>query len=113
MKLSPEEEAFLRHWIYDEAHYQDGAGPAKRLQVRQGVPPADLATLIAAGMPDPAEQEAAGRGPAPTEAPHWPWSDEAFRTRLGEARAFLEARHHGPASRVEAGRARPSGNPKR
>ncbi len=30
MKLSPEEENFLRHWIYDEAHYQEGQGPIRR-----------------------------------------------------------------------------------
>jgi hypothetical protein len=31
MRLSPEEETFLRHWMYDEVHYQNGTGPAKRL----------------------------------------------------------------------------------
>src|SRR5438067_13392062 len=63
MKLSPEEEAFLRHWMYDEVHYADGPGPAKQLQLHHGVAPADLALLIAAGIPDPADQEAAGSGP--------------------------------------------------
>ena len=61
MKLSPDEELFLRWWIYDEAHYLEAQGPAKRLQVTHGVRPADLATLIAAGMPDPAEQAADGK----------------------------------------------------
>jgi hypothetical protein len=44
MRLSPEEERFLRHWMHDEIHYQDQVGLAKRLQVKHGVPPADLAT---------------------------------------------------------------------
>ena len=35
MSLSHDEEMFLRHWIYDEAHYMEGVGPAKRLQVEQ------------------------------------------------------------------------------
>ncbi len=26
MRLSRDEEAFLRHWMYDEVHYQDGPG---------------------------------------------------------------------------------------
>ena len=33
MKLSRDEEVFLRHWMYDEVHYRDGQGPAKRLQL--------------------------------------------------------------------------------
>src|SRR5947209_15822652 len=45
MKLSPEEETFLRRWMYDEVHYQEGPGPAKRLQVAHRVPPADLAAI--------------------------------------------------------------------
>ena len=64
MKLSPEEELFLRQWIYDEAHYQDGQGPAKRLQLERRIPPADMALLIAAAIPDPAAQEAASLSPA-------------------------------------------------
>jgi hypothetical protein len=91
MRLSRDEEAFLRAWIYDEAHYQDGVGPAKRLQVQQGVKPADLAVLVAAALPDPAEQEAAGLGPPCTEAPAWPWTAETFRQRLAEARATLSS----------------------
>ena len=74
MRLSPEEEIFLRHWMHDEVHYQEGVGPAKRLQVQHQVPPAQLATIIAAAIPDPAEQEAAGIGPPPPEPPCWPWS---------------------------------------
>ena len=92
MKLSREEETFLRHWMYDEVHYQEGVGPAKRLQREHHVPPADLALLISAAMPNPADQEAAGVGPTPQQAPVWPWSGDAFQTRLSEARALLAQR---------------------
>jgi hypothetical protein len=102
MKLSREEETFLRHWIYDEAHYAAGPGPAKRLQVQHGAIPADLAVLIAAAFPDLAEQEAAGDGPPPAEAPTWPWSIETFRQRLAEARAALAQRSHGTPRGAEA-----------
>jgi hypothetical protein len=93
MRLSREEEVFLRHWIYDEAHYLDGPGPAKRLQVQHGVSPADVAVLIAATIPDPADQEAAGLGPPPAEGPRWPWSDEAFQRRVTAARDVLAEQH--------------------
>jgi hypothetical protein len=89
MKLSPDEEAFLRYWIYDEAHYQEGRGPAKRLQLEHRAIPVDLATLIAAAMPDPRDQEAAGIGPPPPGPPIWPWSEEEFCARLAEARDVL------------------------
>jgi hypothetical protein len=89
MKLSPDEERFLRHWMYDEWHYREGRGPAKRLQLEHRAIPADLATLIAAAIPDPAEQHAAGIGPPPSEPPRWPWTEESLRARLAEARAAL------------------------
>lgn len=89
MKLSRDEELFLRHWMYDEMHYQDGPGLAKRLQVQHRAIPADLATLIAAAIPDPADQEAAGLGPPPDEPPTWPWSEDALRARLLNARTAL------------------------
>ncbi len=92
MELFPEEKRFLRHWMYDEVHYQDGAGGAKRLQVEHRTAPADLAILIAAAFPDPIDQENAGNGPPPLEPPTWPWTEESLRTRVGEARAFLAAR---------------------
>jgi hypothetical protein len=88
LKLSRDEERFLRHWIYDEAHYRDGAGPAKRLQVEHGVVPADLASLAAAAMPDPEDQAAAADVP-PAGPPFWPWTRDALRARLAEARAAL------------------------
>src|SRR5262249_27868816 len=65
MKLSHDEEIFLRHWIFDEMHYCDGQGPAKRLQIAHRVRPADIAVLIAASIPDLAEQEAIAHGPPP------------------------------------------------
>jgi hypothetical protein len=71
MKLSRDEELFLRHWIYDEAHFREGVGPAKRLQVEHRVTPADLAAIIAAGIPDPQDQETAA-STSPTSAPRWP-----------------------------------------
>lgn len=89
MKLFPDEEALLRHWMYDETHYQDGRGPAKRLQLEHRAVPADLAILIAAAIPDLSEQEAAGLGPPPPEPPRWPWTDEKLRARLAEARDVL------------------------
>jgi len=66
MRLSRDEEVFLRHWMYDEVHYRDGQGPAKRLQVQHRAIPADLAILIAAAIPDPADPRAA-RDPARRE----------------------------------------------
>gem|GEM_PF-6170453 len=92
MILLRAEELFLRHWMYDEVHYQQGQGPAKRLQVEHCATPADLASLIAASMPDPAEQEVAGQGPPPTEPPSWPWSEEAWRARLLDVREILGER---------------------
>ncbi len=91
MKLSRDEESFLRHWMYDEVHYRDGQGPAKRLQLEHHVIPADLAVLVAAALPDPGDQEAAGLGPPPAELPTWPWSEDMLCTRLSEAKAVLFA----------------------
>jgi hypothetical protein len=93
MKLSRDEEVFLRHWIYDEVHYEEGRGPAKNLQIQHQAVPADLAVLIAAAMPDPVEQEAAGLGPPPAEPPSWPWSGDALRIRLDDARSALVLDH--------------------
>ena len=92
MRLSRDEELFLRHWIYDEAHFRDGVGPAKRLQVEHRVAPADLAALVAAAIPDPADQQHAATT-APPAAPRWPWDGDAFRARLAEARAALQSNH--------------------
>jgi hypothetical protein len=91
MKLSRDEELFLRHWIYDEAHFQNGVGPAKRLQVENRVAPANLAALVAAAMPDPVDQEAAATAP-PSSPPRWPWDGDALQLRLAEAQAALESR---------------------
>jgi len=97
MRLSPEEEQFLRHWMYDEVHYQDGPGAAKRLQLQHRVVPADLATLISAAIPDPADQEAAGVGIPPPGPVQWPWDGATFQARLQEAWAALGARAGRPA----------------
>jgi hypothetical protein len=92
MRLSREEERFLRHWMHDEIHYQDQVGLAKRLQVEHGVPPADLATLIAAAMPDPLDQEAAAQDALPSEPPRWPWASAgALHARIEEAREIVRA----------------------
>jgi hypothetical protein len=93
MKLSPDEELFLRHWMYDEVHYLDGPGLAKQLQLRHSAVPADLAVLIAAAIPDAAEQAAAGNSPPPAPCPRWPWHDDMLSDRVREARALLSPRH--------------------
>ena len=95
MKLSREEEVFLRHWMYDEVHYQDGQGLAKKLQLQHRVAPADLAIIIAAAIPNLAEQKAAGVGAPPAEALQWPWSNDRIQSRLSEAKAIL-AERRGP-----------------
>jgi hypothetical protein len=92
MKLSPEEHTFLRQWMYDEVHYQDGPGPAKALQVRHRASPADLAVLIAAAIPDVREQEAAGSAAPPESPATWPWTESTFRDRVAEARSVLDQR---------------------
>lgn len=89
MKLSPDEERFLRHWMYDEVHFQERQGIAKQLQVQHRVSPADLAALVAVAMPSVSDQQAAGAGPPPKDAPKWPWSDVELHSRLSEARAAL------------------------
>src|SRR5580704_5838184 len=89
MKLSRDEELFLRHWMYDEVHYQEGPGPAKRLQLKHQAIPADLAGLIAAAIPDVIEQEMAGLKPPSVEPPTWPWTEESLHSRLAEAQAAL------------------------
>jgi hypothetical protein len=92
MNLSREEELFLRHWMYDEVRYQAGQGPAKRLQLENRAVPADLAILIAAAIPDFAEQQAAGLRPPSDQSPRWPWTEESLCARLTEARAILAGR---------------------
>ncbi len=92
LRLWPEEERFLRQWMYDEVHFKDGRGPAKQLQIAHGAFPAHLAELIAASIPDPAEQLAAGLIPGPAEPLTWSWAPETLQARLAEARAVLGAR---------------------
>jgi hypothetical protein len=92
LTLSPDEELFLRQWMFDEAHFEEGQGPAKRLQVAQGVRPAELSLLIAAALPDPAEQLAAVSGATRSTCPIWRWSVQSFQDRLGEAQVMLASR---------------------
>jgi hypothetical protein len=92
MKLSRDEEIYLRHWMYEEMHYRDGPGPAKRLQFEHEVVSADLAALIAAAISIPADQAAAGLGPPPQQAPVWPWSGASFGSRLWQAHQVLADR---------------------
>jgi hypothetical protein len=100
MKLSHEEEIFLRHWINDEVHFHEGTGPAKRLQVAHKIPPANLALIIAAALTEPGEQEAAAHGPPPTESPTWPWPKDSCARRIEEARCLLDAPWRGRDPRV-------------
>ena len=101
MRLSPDEELFLRHWMYDEVHYEEGPGPAKRLQVEHRAIPGELAILIAAAIPDPLEQERAGLDRPPAGPPQWPWSEESLRRRVSEARSVLSAE---PMGRLQSPR---------
>src|SRR5437764_136798 len=95
MKLSREEQAFLRRWIYDEAHFRDGPGPAKRLQLEHRVIPADLAAVIAAGMPGTQDQFVAATA-VPAERVDWPWTEDGLAERVAEARAALTAAERTP-----------------
>jgi hypothetical protein len=92
MKLAPDEDLFLRRWMYDEVHYQEGEGPAKRLQLQHQAIPADLAAIVVAAIPDLAEQERIATGEPSTSSPTWPWSEEEYRSRLAEARRVLSER---------------------
>jgi hypothetical protein len=103
MRLSREEEAFLYRWVYDEAHYQEGVGPAKGLQVQHALKPADLAILIAAALPEPAEQEAMALKIPAKDRPAWPWLEDEFTRRLEEARATLAERHTYTPSTTSSG----------
>jgi hypothetical protein len=89
MTLSRDEEIFLRHWMYEEVNSGEGQGPAKRLQVQHRAVADDLAVLIAAAMPDPANQDAAGQGPPPKEPPIWPWPGGTLWIRVADARAYI------------------------
>ena len=89
MRPSHDEEMFLRHWMYDEVHYEDGPGPAKRLQLQHRAIPADLAIIIAAAIPDLVEQERAGLARPSAQPPTWPWSEDSLRARVSEAKTAL------------------------
>jgi len=89
MKLSRDEEAFLHHWMRDEANFQGGPGPAKKLQLEHHAVPAQLAILIAAAIPDPDEQAAIVATPPPAALPLWPWTQDSLDARLREAQTAL------------------------
>ena len=89
MKLSHEEDIFLRHWIYDEVHFHEGTGPAKRLQVAHKIPPANLALIIAAALTEAGAQEADGRWSAAHGIAGWPWPEDSCARRIEEARQLL------------------------
>lgn len=91
MKLSRDEEIFLRHWMHDELGFRQAPGPAKQLQIEHRAIPADLGFVIAASIPDPIEQERAALSP-PSEAPIWPWTETGLRARVAEARELLAKR---------------------
>lgn len=96
MKLSPKEENFLKHWIYDEWHFMDKSLPflSKKLLRPFPVIAGEIADLIVAWMPDPEEQNRVLEGPPPETPPEWPWaSRHEFDVLLGKAREELEARH--------------------
>jgi hypothetical protein len=102
MRLSPEEQAFLGRWMYDELHYQGEPGPAKQLQIVHGAVPADLGALIAAAIPDPLDQEAAALAVPQDFTPSWPWPSSAiYRERLEEAIRLLVLRGPGNGGRPE------------
>ncbi len=92
MRLSPDEEVFLRHWMYEEVHYRNGVRPAKELQLTHRALPAELGMLIAAAIPDPADQGRIGDEPPPNQSPAWPWSEEEWAARLKEAQTILDER---------------------
>jgi hypothetical protein len=92
MMLCPEEEQFLRQWMFDEVHFEEGIGPAKRLQVAKGVRPAELSLLIAAALPEPADQQAAVSRADRSSIPQWPWTEKSLQDRLSEAQAILDTR---------------------
>jgi hypothetical protein len=72
LNLSRDEEAFLHHWMRDEANFRDGLGPAKKLQLEHHAVPAQLAILIAATIPDPDDQAAIVANPPSAAVPLWP-----------------------------------------
>jgi hypothetical protein len=84
-----------------------GSGPAKQLQREHQEISADLAVIIAAAIPDLAEQWAAGVGPPPAEPTTWPWSTAAIKARLAEAHALLESTGGRQTSAEKTARGKP------
>jgi len=87
MKLSREEEGFLRHWMYDKTHYQDGPGPAKQFCIEQPL----LTWPPSLPLPSPTwtTRKLPASGPRLMIPPMWPWIGDTLRTRIFEAQAAL------------------------
>src|SRR5262245_38640807 len=91
LRLRASAETFLRHWLFEDIHHPEERGLAKKLQVAQRVTAAELAVLIAAGLPELVDHDTTGQARPPVSNPVWPWSEESFRLRLTEARMLLKA----------------------
>lgn len=87
MKLSPREEAYVRHWMYEEFHCNDPSQPrpaAELLEEHSGTE-LDLLRLIIAAI-CPIEGYDLAATPRPEGTPAWPWSSkEEFEARVLEA----------------------------
>jgi hypothetical protein len=90
-QLTPAEQAFLRAWMWEEAHPRVIENGAKKTQIDRSPYAAPLLADIAAATMTPEEQLGAAHGARPARIPVWPWaSDEDFRFRHEEAKAWLE-----------------------
>jgi hypothetical protein len=65
MKLSRDELTFLRHWMFDETHFQDGPGAANRLQLAHGRHLPNLPSLSRPHSPIPRSRKSPARDPLP------------------------------------------------
>jgi len=84
--LTDAELHFLSRWAYDEWHFTHGQGPAKKLELRHGVKPSEVAEILGAAFPTSALMEITENAP-PDIPVFWPWpTTEDFRLRLMQAR---------------------------
>lgn len=90
-KLTPEETAFLRAWIWEEAHPHVVENGAKRLQIERNPHASPILADIATATMTADEQVDVANGPKPSDVPAWPWSsDQELRARHEEAMVWLE-----------------------
>ena len=77
MKLSPREEAYVRHWMYEEFHCNDPSQPrpAVELLEEHSGTELDLLRLIIAAI-CPIEGYDLAATPRPEGTPEWPWSSK-------------------------------------